>query len=293
MHEGRTALSGDIPINPSGGLKSFGHPIGASGVRMIYECVTQLRGQCGERQVEDAELGLAHNVGGPGAVACVIVLGTLSRATCQCHYLADQAIASRDLRLHPDGPAPAGHADRAARLTDPAGWRRACMLALGLAVRVPQRRHGIGSAAIDGTGSASAATESSGGVDRKRIVILLRSVVIATCAYLAVRRRARSALGAARSTSRCSPPPTSALAFAPRRLFYMPHFGPCLLLADTAVILFGMSWSHGLSQDLLLAYFFTVFLITIGETLGQIAIGSALIAAVLRLLAVGERQRQR
>ena len=40
LHEGRTALSGDIPINPSGGLKSFGHPIGASGVRMIYECVT-------------------------------------------------------------------------------------------------------------------------------------------------------------------------------------------------------------------------------------------------------------
>jgi acetyl-CoA C-acetyltransferase len=75
VHEGRTALSGDIPINPSGGLKSFGHPIGASGVRMIYECVTQLRGQCGERQVKNPELGLAHNVGGPGAVACVIVLG--------------------------------------------------------------------------------------------------------------------------------------------------------------------------------------------------------------------------
>lgn len=75
VHEERTTLRGDIPINPSGGLKSFGHPIGASGVRMIYECVTQLRGQCGERQVANPELGLAHNVGGPGAVACVIVLG--------------------------------------------------------------------------------------------------------------------------------------------------------------------------------------------------------------------------
>src|SRR5215471_5935377 len=75
VHEGRTALSGDLPINPSGGLKSFGHPIGASGVRMIYECVTQLRGQCGERQVRNPEIGLAHNVGGPGAVACVIALG--------------------------------------------------------------------------------------------------------------------------------------------------------------------------------------------------------------------------
>jgi acetyl-CoA C-acetyltransferase len=74
--EGRTALTGDIPINPSGGLKSFGHPIGASGVRMIYECVQQLRGHGGERQVKNAQLGLAHNVGGPGAVSCVIILGT-------------------------------------------------------------------------------------------------------------------------------------------------------------------------------------------------------------------------
>src|SRR5512139_729205 len=72
---GRTALNGDIPINPSGGLKSFGHPIGASGVRMIYECVTQLQGNGGERQVKNAQLGLAHNVGGPGAVSCVIILG--------------------------------------------------------------------------------------------------------------------------------------------------------------------------------------------------------------------------
>ena len=50
---GAPRSSGDIPINPSGGLKSFGHPIGASGVRMIYECVTQLRGQAGERQVQE------------------------------------------------------------------------------------------------------------------------------------------------------------------------------------------------------------------------------------------------
>lgn len=75
VKEGRTALTGDIPINPSGGLKSFGHPIGASGVRMIYEGVSQLRGQCGERQVKNAKLGAAHNVGGPGAVSCVVVLG--------------------------------------------------------------------------------------------------------------------------------------------------------------------------------------------------------------------------
>jgi acetyl-CoA C-acetyltransferase len=73
--EGRSALSGDMPVNTSGGLKSFGHPIGASGVRMIYEVVTQLRQEAGARQVKDAELGLVHNLGGPGAVACVVVLG--------------------------------------------------------------------------------------------------------------------------------------------------------------------------------------------------------------------------
>ena len=75
VEAGDTALGGRIPINTSGGLKSFGHPIGASGVRMIYECVTQLRGECGERQVKNARLGMAHNVGGPGAVACVVILG--------------------------------------------------------------------------------------------------------------------------------------------------------------------------------------------------------------------------
>lgn len=75
IEEGRTKLDGDIPVNVSGGLKSFGHPIGASGVRMIYEVVTQLRGQGGERQIKNAKLGAAHNVGGPGAVSCVSVLG--------------------------------------------------------------------------------------------------------------------------------------------------------------------------------------------------------------------------
>ncbi|MBU6281057.1 acetyl-CoA acetyltransferase [bacterium] len=78
VEEGKTRVDGSIPINPSGGLKSFGHPIGASGVRMIYECVKQLRGQCGERQVKDPEIALAHNVGGPGAVSCVVVLGGAS-----------------------------------------------------------------------------------------------------------------------------------------------------------------------------------------------------------------------
>jgi len=123
----------------------------------------------------------------------------------------------------------------------------------------------------DGAGSAA--------VDRKRIVILLRSVVVATCAYLVLSGGHAVGVGPLIYVGLFAAS-NLALAFAPRRLFHMPHFGPCLLLADTAVILFGMSWSHGLSQDLLLAYFFTVFLITIGETVGQIAVGSALIATV-------------
>ena len=76
MEEGRTALEGDIPINPSGGLKSFGHP--DRGERRAHDLrmrdAAPWRG-CSARQVRDAELGLAHNVGGPGAVSCVVVLG--------------------------------------------------------------------------------------------------------------------------------------------------------------------------------------------------------------------------
>lgn len=72
--EGVTHLGGALPVNPSGGLKSFGHPIGASGIRMIAEITLQLRGEAGERQVKGATTGLAHNVGGPGAVSCVTIL---------------------------------------------------------------------------------------------------------------------------------------------------------------------------------------------------------------------------
>jgi acetyl-CoA C-acetyltransferase len=74
VEEGRAALGGETPVNPSGGLKSYGHPVGATGVRMIYELATQLRGKAGARQVKDAAVGLAHNLGGPGAVSCVSIL---------------------------------------------------------------------------------------------------------------------------------------------------------------------------------------------------------------------------
>ncbi len=57
-------LGGELPVNPDGGLKSFGHPIGASGLRMLYECWLQFRGEAGPRQIKDPKLGLTHNMGG-------------------------------------------------------------------------------------------------------------------------------------------------------------------------------------------------------------------------------------
>jgi len=68
---GATALGGKIPINTSGGLKSKGHPVGATGIAQVIEVVEQLRGTAGERQVPDARLGLTQNMGGSGA-SCVI-----------------------------------------------------------------------------------------------------------------------------------------------------------------------------------------------------------------------------
>ncbi|MBI5046500.1 thiolase domain-containing protein [Candidatus Micrarchaeota archaeon] len=69
--EGKTGLSGEIPINTSGGLKSCGHPVGATGVKQAVEVVWQLRGQAEGRQVKNAHIGLTHNVGGSGATAVV------------------------------------------------------------------------------------------------------------------------------------------------------------------------------------------------------------------------------
>jgi len=71
IEEGTTELGGKLPVNPSGGLKSKGHPVGATGTAQAYEIYLQLTGQAEERQVEDAEIGLSHNVGGSGATACV------------------------------------------------------------------------------------------------------------------------------------------------------------------------------------------------------------------------------
>jgi len=69
-----TTLDGEIPINTSGGLKAKGHPVGATGVAQIVEIVEQLRGTADKRQVKNAKIGLAHNVGGSGATAVVHIL---------------------------------------------------------------------------------------------------------------------------------------------------------------------------------------------------------------------------
>jgi acetyl-CoA C-acetyltransferase len=73
--EGHADVDGDLPVNASGGLKCFGHPIGATGCRMLYEITKQLQDRADGAQVKNARLGLAHNLGGPGSVCSVTILG--------------------------------------------------------------------------------------------------------------------------------------------------------------------------------------------------------------------------
>jgi len=74
VESGKTRIGGQIPINTSGGLKSKGHPVGATGIAQIYEAVTQLRGDAGERQVKGAKIGMAQNMGGSGGSTLVHIL---------------------------------------------------------------------------------------------------------------------------------------------------------------------------------------------------------------------------
>lgn len=69
-----TLNKGKMITNPSGGLKACGHPVGATGIKQIVEIVEQLRGAAGARQVKNANVGLAHNVGGSGAIAVIHIL---------------------------------------------------------------------------------------------------------------------------------------------------------------------------------------------------------------------------
>jgi acetyl-CoA C-acetyltransferase len=75
VKSGTFALDGELPVNTDGGLKTFGHPTGATGVRMIYENTLQLQGRAGERQVRNATSALSHNIGGPPTTCGIAILG--------------------------------------------------------------------------------------------------------------------------------------------------------------------------------------------------------------------------
>jgi acetyl-CoA C-acetyltransferase len=75
VEAGTFTLEGELPVNTDGGLKCFGHPIGASGIRMIYEVYKQLQGKAVQRQLKKADLGLTHNLGGrPGSFTCSVAI---------------------------------------------------------------------------------------------------------------------------------------------------------------------------------------------------------------------------
>jgi acetyl-CoA C-acetyltransferase len=71
IEDGMTERDGRIPVNPSGGLKSRGHPLGATGIAQTAEIVWQLRGEAGKRQIDGIEVGMTHNIGGTGGTATV------------------------------------------------------------------------------------------------------------------------------------------------------------------------------------------------------------------------------
>ncbi len=76
LRSGATRPDGDIPVNVSGGLQACGHPVAATGVRMVVEITDQVTGRSGQRQVEGAHTGLAHTLGGPGVIASVVIVST-------------------------------------------------------------------------------------------------------------------------------------------------------------------------------------------------------------------------
>ncbi len=74
IRSGKINLGGEMPVNPSGGLKAKGHPISATGLAQIYEITNQLRGKCGDRQASNPKIGLTHNIGGAGGSITVHIL---------------------------------------------------------------------------------------------------------------------------------------------------------------------------------------------------------------------------
>ncbi len=78
VDKGAFELTGDVAVNTDGGLKCFGHPVGASGIRMLYEVYNQLLGRAEGRQLDSPRLGLAHGVGGTpidSSTGAVVILG--------------------------------------------------------------------------------------------------------------------------------------------------------------------------------------------------------------------------
>jgi acetyl-CoA C-acetyltransferase/acetyl-CoA acyltransferase len=71
--KGDTKIGGKIPINVSGGLKAKGHPIGATGASQVAEIYHQIRGECGNRQVDGAKIGLTDTLGGDGIICTLIM----------------------------------------------------------------------------------------------------------------------------------------------------------------------------------------------------------------------------
>jgi acetyl-CoA acyltransferase len=77
LRSGATGINGRISVNPSGGLLSKGHPIGATGVAQLVELTYQLRGMAGERQRQNAKVGLAENNGGQRAGDAAVAVATI------------------------------------------------------------------------------------------------------------------------------------------------------------------------------------------------------------------------
>ena len=75
IEEGRIALDGDFPINPSGGLIGLGHPVGATGVRMALDCAKQVSGKAGDYQIREAENLITFNMGGSTTTCASLVVG--------------------------------------------------------------------------------------------------------------------------------------------------------------------------------------------------------------------------
>jgi acetyl-CoA C-acetyltransferase len=76
VEQGRIARDAEMPVNTTGGLKSVGHPVGATGIRQLCDLAMQLRGSAGPMQVKGAGRGLALNIGGSGSTAVVTILGS-------------------------------------------------------------------------------------------------------------------------------------------------------------------------------------------------------------------------